>query len=260
MTKKQGGFSLIELSVVMVIIGLMIGGIFAGQSLIRSSELRSIVTEKERFEGAIVAFKDIYQALPGDMKNATSIWGAAHATPATCITTASAGTPTCNGNGDGRISYCETGNAQIYEAFTFWKHLSNAGLLGGVYSGVSGTASTEDSKVNINVPPSKYEGAGWDIVYMDNYWAATCDTTYIPTPSTQYKNTFFFGAKSPDGRHESPILSANDAKGIDQKIDDGQPRNGAAHNNPTTASGCVSGSAYAPTSSGMSCSFIFLAY
>lgn len=78
--KKKGshvelrGFSLVELSIVLVILGLLTGGILAGQSLIRASELRSVSTELQRYSSAIYSFRDQYMALPGDMLNATSFW------------------------------------------------------------------------------------------------------------------------------------------------------------------------------------------
>ena len=62
----QPGFSLVELSIVLVILGLLTGGILAGQSLIRAAELRSISTDYSRYIAAVQAFRDKYFALPGD--------------------------------------------------------------------------------------------------------------------------------------------------------------------------------------------------
>ena len=80
----RSGFSLVELSIVLVILGLLTGGILAGQSLIRAAELRSVATESQRYMAALNSFRDKYFALPGDMANATAFWGAQNATPATC--------------------------------------------------------------------------------------------------------------------------------------------------------------------------------
>jgi prepilin-type N-terminal cleavage/methylation domain-containing protein len=98
-------FSLIELVVVLVIIGLIVGGITSGQNLIRSAQLQSVVTDKKKYESAIAAFQERYFQLPGDMNNATDFWGAAHTTEATCVTTVSTGEETCNGDGNGKITY-----------------------------------------------------------------------------------------------------------------------------------------------------------
>jgi prepilin-type N-terminal cleavage/methylation domain-containing protein len=69
--KYQRGFSLVELSIVLVILGLLTGGILAGQSLIRAAELRSITTQFNQYVSATQSFRDKYMALPGDMPNAT---------------------------------------------------------------------------------------------------------------------------------------------------------------------------------------------
>lgn len=64
------GFSLVELSIVLVILGLLTGGILAGQSLIRAAELRSVTTEYGRWVTAMHSFRDKYMAIPGDMRDA----------------------------------------------------------------------------------------------------------------------------------------------------------------------------------------------
>src|SRR3569833_319215 len=93
MTQRKAGlkaaFTLVELSIVLVILGLLDGGVHTGQSLIRAAELRSVTTQYQRFLTAVQTFRDKYFALPGDMTNAHSYWGIAIATPATCVTTAS---------------------------------------------------------------------------------------------------------------------------------------------------------------------------
>lgn len=68
------GFSLVELSIVLVILGLLTGGILAGQSLIRAAELRSVSTEQSRWVTAANSFRDKYFALPGDFRDATKFW------------------------------------------------------------------------------------------------------------------------------------------------------------------------------------------
>lgn len=89
------GFSLIELSIMLVILGLLVGAVTAGQSLIRASELRSVTTDIERYRAGIATFRDKYFGLPGDLLNATSFWGkdntncpthtGTNATPGTCM-------------------------------------------------------------------------------------------------------------------------------------------------------------------------------
>ena len=72
----QLAFSLVELSIVLVILGLLVGGILSGQSLIRAATLRSFVKQHEQHYTAVMSFRDKYSQLPGDMNNATQFWGA----------------------------------------------------------------------------------------------------------------------------------------------------------------------------------------
>lgn len=135
----QSGFSLVELSIVLVILGLLTGGILGGQSLIRAAELRSVATDVSKYRSASYAFRDKYFGLPGDFTRATSFWG--NATTGTsggeCTapeSDAGTGTQTCNGDGNGLIGNASTVGQRNSESFRFWQHLANAGLIEGQYA------------------------------------------------------------------------------------------------------------------------------
>jgi prepilin-type N-terminal cleavage/methylation domain-containing protein len=91
--RDQSAFSLVELSIVLVILGLLVGGVLMGQSLIRAAELRRVVTDYNKYTTAVQSFRDKYFALPGDMTNAQNFWGVQDPTPATCRTMARAVQP-----------------------------------------------------------------------------------------------------------------------------------------------------------------------
>lgn len=208
------GFSLVELSIVLVILGLLTGGILAGQSLIRAAELRSVSTELSKYKAAYNSFRDKYFAFPGDMANATKFWGS---TPA-CPGTAGTGTQTCNGDGDGAIAETTTTANHYAENFTFWQHLANAGLIEGSYTGRIGPAGIYDSSRD-NVPASKLPNGLW--------FAFAWNTTFSGTAQfdgSYQDNMLQFGASS--GGSGSPgnvLLKPEELWNIDSKLDDGKP-------------------------------------
>ena len=107
------GFTLIELSIVLVIIGLVVGGVLVGRDLINAAEIRSLLKEQEQFKTAAATFRGKYDCLPGDCWNAMTFGFAT------------------NGNGDG-IMGDPTGdlfNGLNAEQLSFWQQLFQAGLI-----------------------------------------------------------------------------------------------------------------------------------
>lgn len=222
----QTGFTLIELSVVLVIVGLLVGGILVGQDLIRAAEVRSIITDSERFRTAVNAFHMKYNALPGDMPDATQIWGTASGG---CPNGVRTGTQTCDGDGNGQVS------AGVPEVFTFWQHLSNAGMISGVFSGVDGPANTGyHSVIGFNVPASKYPQGGYTI----GYWS-----TNNPGMFLNQGHNLQFGGQTVNNATGYGIMPAGEAFALDQKVDDGLPGTGQIttyrHGNPYNNGFCA---------------------
>src|SRR4051812_16414941 len=117
MRNREEGFTLIEIAIVLVIIGLLLGGVLKGQELITGARVRNIVQQQDGVKAAYFGFLDRYRALPGDYSKATT-------------TIAAMSTANCNagnGSGDGQIS--TTGNEDIL----VWEHLSKAGFINGTY-------------------------------------------------------------------------------------------------------------------------------
>ena len=121
------GFTLIELSIVLVIIGLVIGGVLVGQQLIHAAQIRQQAAQFESINAAVNTFRTKYNCLPGDCPDATKFFGAL-TTPtngAACASIPSNGTLTCDGNGDGQIAPIPSlGSQSNYEMGHFWVQLT----------------------------------------------------------------------------------------------------------------------------------------
>ena len=114
MNRYQRGFTLIEIAIVLVIIGLLLGGVLKGQEMIENAKYKSLRNEINSYSAAFYAFQDRYRALPGDFDEAS--------------TRINASAP--NGNGNGAISggIC---NRAADESCIFWQQLRYAGLISG---------------------------------------------------------------------------------------------------------------------------------
>jgi hypothetical protein len=221
----RAGFSLLEISIVLATVGLLVGGVVAGQSLIRASELRSVGEEAQKYRVAVAAFKEKYNALPGDMNNATRFWGRADngtfsgqcAAPTTNVGT---GTQTCNGDGNGRVAEWTAG--VIYsETFRFWQHLANAELIGGKFNGIYGPGGGKHSKIGVNSPPSAFPGGGWTVEYAPQWYGGS--SIEFAVAAGQF---FEIGAESTGNCTQEALFTPEDAFNIDKKIDDGKPARG----------------------------------
>lgn len=252
-------FSLVELSIVLVILGLLVGGILAGQSLIRAAELRAVSTEFSRYKTAISAFRDKYFFLPGDISNATSFWSAGTC-PGTNANTTSPQPNTCNGDGDGMIEANESSATTSNGTFRFWQHLAMAGLIEGSYTGVPNSATFSHLTISLttpNAPASKLSTATWGVFYAGNY---ASDSLLFYAGS--YGNAFGFGAPVANAGASGPVLKPEEAWNIDTKIDDGKPATGIMTSlytqNGTGAGNCgdKATGAYTLNTSTVNCSLI----
>lgn len=96
--KKIQGFSLAELSIVLIIVSLLVAGVSGGSRLIEQTKLRSVISEVDEYKTALRTFKGIYGYLPGDMPNADSYWPS-------CVVDASHTYNVCNGNADDKLTF-----------------------------------------------------------------------------------------------------------------------------------------------------------
>ena len=256
---KQG-FTLIELSIVLVIIAVIIGGILIGKTLVDSSKLQTVITDVDSYTAAVGNFKQAYQSLPGDFSNATAIWGS---DSNTCPT--GGGTSgTCSGNGDGQL--VNTGSiGQAGETFLFWQHLNKAGMFNQSLSNQSGSGGVYSSVIGTNVPAGSIKGSGFSVAWYGVVAANgnTCNsTTSADCFQGSYGNVIVFGAASiplasavaSDATY-NPIITSEQAQYIDTKIDDGSPTTGKVR---SYSNSCTNGNIYSVSTSGNICSLIFV--
>ncbi|MDA0967522.1 MAG: prepilin-type N-terminal cleavage/methylation domain-containing protein [Proteobacteria bacterium] len=205
--KAEKGFTLIELSIVIVVIGLIVASIVGGQALINQSKLRVLVTDVNTYELATNTFKLIYNSLPGDFARANDYGFGA------------------SGNGDRQIT---DGNSPR-EALFYVVHLSNAGLYEGSYS----CTPCVYFQIGVNKPRIRYsDNVTFYVVYTSlntNVPTANHSGTYNGLYRDWYGNALEVGqATETDGSGRSwmGFLSVKDAQSIESKIDDGQPGTG----------------------------------
>ena len=222
------GFTLIELSIVIAIIAMIAGGIVAGQSLLQAAQIRSVSTDVIKYRNAVESFKQQFNALPGDLKNAYAFFGSDCGADAD----APAG---CNGDGNGSIDGAT-------EGFRAWQHLQLSGILSASFSGEVGTGCTPD----VNVPGA---GVGVNAGYG---FARNSASTYIATRPS-YLTLLVMGADN-SSLCTSPAVTIDEAYEIDLKADDGNPFTGS-----TVAIGasCVSGSDFNFGQEGVVCAMGF---
>ena len=192
MRKQQAGFTLIEIAIVLVIIGLLLGGVLKGQELITSARVRNLISTQDGIKAAYFGFLDRFKALPGDYTLATTnIAGVG--TVVACGTSG-------NGNGDGRIL------AAANEHILAWDHLSKAGFMNGSYT----CAAAESTATTPNNP----YGIRMQLVY---------DTVYGQTGGVT-------GSSNRHNLKTGPQIPVDIIAEVDRKIDDGLPYTGGFQN------------------------------
>jgi prepilin-type N-terminal cleavage/methylation domain-containing protein len=218
-SSKKSAFSLIELSIVLIIIGLLIAGITGGASLIKSSELRSIMGEARGYAVSVNSFFTQYDQYPGDSdKNV----GAKSSVV---------------GNRDNKIQFVREAPTPVTaEGVDAWFDLLDIGAID--LPLVAATMTSPEALVPVqHIPGSKIKGAGWAF----DYNTATSQNVVVLTSSTTLWGAgkgLVNGVASADVATKnvsSPIITAGDALSIDSKIDDGKANAGNVQAVNTTA-------------------------
>lgn len=131
--KKQSGFTLIEIAIVLVIIGLLLGGVLKGQELINSAKVKNLATDFRNIPLYIYGYQDKFRSLPGDDAAAQTHVGA---TATLCAPAATANKCVM---GNGLLDGAWNATAITDESFVFWQHVRLAGLAAGPTSTADAT-------------------------------------------------------------------------------------------------------------------------
>ncbi len=140
--RDQAGFTLVEIAIVMVIIGLLIGGVLKGQAMIENAKVKRVVKQADEIRAAVMTFYDKYGVYPGDenLANVPPVGGDG------------------SGNGNGQIT-----GTEIYEVY---RDLSLAGMIGGTYNGTS------------DLPKHAF-GGNMDLIWVNAPGATTPPAHYL---------------------------------------------------------------------------------
>lgn len=208
---RQQGFTLIELSIVLVIIGLIVGGILVGQDLIKAAEIRATIAQSEKYNSAVNTFRSKYNGIPGDLLETNAVaFGLCPVAGCTGATTVGLG------DGNGLIQDATNANLPVGEPLIFWQQLSVAGLVDGAYGTAlttAGEAAADAAPPDPYLPPAKMgRGNYWHVGSANgfNYYLIGGDTKLTAA------GAYTFALKI------TPI----EAYDIDVKIDDGAPNTG----------------------------------
>ena len=200
MPRRQHGFTLVEIAIVLVMIGLLLGGILKGRELINGARVRNLADMNAGIQAAYYGFVDRYRQVPGDMTAAAA---------ASIIGDAAI---TAGGNANGRIDA-----ADWREASALWVHLTRAGFLQGSYDG--GATSATRYRAAAMAPQNAFNG--YMLLGQTRDYSTTAGA---PTVTRAARLGFVLGDNIP----------VDIARELDLKIDDRRPLTGALRFTGTT--------------------------
>jgi prepilin-type N-terminal cleavage/methylation domain-containing protein len=212
-TSKEQGFTLVELAIVLVIIGLIVGGVLVGQDLIKAAEIRATVSQMEKYNSAVNTFRGKFGGYPGDLL----------ASRAATFNLQTRNGADGRGDGDGLVEgyngTAATANALGSENVLFWRDLAAASLIPDGFSTATDAPAASLTAANLSsyLPRSKMR-----------------ESTYFSILASGGRNFFYIDQITATAATTGVITSTGDgltpleSKSIDEKIDDGLPGTGLA--------------------------------
>ncbi len=224
-TPKQSAFTLVELAIVLVIIGLIVGGVLVGQDLINAAKIRATVSDIEKYNAAATTFREKYSGLPGDLLNTRAVQFGFN----TAANDAARDGTLGHGDGNNEIYGCDQGyddtQALGCETTLFWVDLSRAGLVP-----MRATSTSINATGQTNLSTAQLAGSILPTTKLRD--------TALVSVFYNYKSTHLFGIGELSTTGVSASLGIRngtqgygltplEATAIDQKLDDGEPLTGA---------------------------------
>jgi type II secretory pathway pseudopilin PulG len=231
--KTENGITLVELAIVMIVIGLLIGGVFSGMKLIENAQVTKTVQDLAAIRATTLTFRDTYGRLPGDIRN-----------PATRLPNCTATPCSRAGNGDRTIGgHAHDGSTLVVtdERFVFWHHLAAADLLQNV-------KPVDDMQFGEGQPELPIGGGlrmtgrlnGDDVIVTGNP-----RTGHIIVASLEPINGYI-----PADINLWSYLKCTQVASIDRKIDDGIPLTGKLYSWGACPTALTLSAPYAETGQG----------